>query len=527
MRTMKAEWRTCPRCKNQGLKPDMMSCDKQGYTKYWWICENFNVCNFPLDMPSNIYHVNQSPFQKRQKCIPLPNILKLPEKYRYLYPLTFSNSRPTSRCSSVVSNSANSRNETTIDSSDGTISEKSSGQDRLKADSVWIADNNNSTPSTSAQSKSETADIDNDNIDEEIEAAARKCGTSRTIRRKRFHNNSSKSWSSLIEKVAADPKASTSILKMEESELVHRMEEFFEDRYFQLVPTTFKRPGVRVTYQVEDVEKCLQTITHKDWTSARKRLTTMSVSEQVAMKTSNAEELLKSVGINLQERRKAVGEKVGKIMRGLSSENMPKRRKLAEEKRKVTEQKRRESIQNTIHKSVSARILNKKLRRDEEERSRASTPASSIHDFQRFDEVLPQEPASSSYYVEPDANPEPVQFHLGNETEDVADDQDHHWGFDLDGLYDSIHADNNTIPLDPHMDAILSQLDDPNIPAEHEESQERPRHLEEEQHHYSGDEADAADVDGIDFTGFGDDDGQSFGGNNNSNFDFVNDNFGF
>lgn len=504
----------------------MMSCDKQGYTKYWWICENFAVCNFPLDMPPNIYHVTQSPFEKRQKCIPLPNIMQLPEKYRYLYPLTFSNSRPMSRCSSVVSNSANSRNETTIDSSDGTVSEKSSGQNRLKADSVWIADNNNSTPSTSAQSRSETAYVDNDNIDEEIEAAATKSGTSRTVRRKRFHN-SSKSWSALIEKVAADPKASNSILRMEESELVHRMEEFFEDRYFQLVPTTFKRPGVRVTYQVEDVEKCLRTITHKDWTSARKRLTTMTVSEQVAMKTSNAEELLKSVGINLQERRKAVGEKVGKIMRGLSSENQPKRRKAAEEKRKLVEQKRRESIQDTIHKSVSARILNKKLRRDEEERSRASTPASSVHDFQRFDEVLPQHPSLSSYPTEPQMHPEPVQFHLGNETEEVAEDQEHNWGFDLDGLYDSIHAQNTAIPLDPHIDAILSQLDDPNVPVQQLQNQEHLGNLEEEHHHYSGDEADAADDDEIDFTGFGGNDDGSFGGSNNSNFDFVNDNFGF
>lgn len=483
-----------------------------------------DVCNFPLDMPPNIYHVDQTPFEERQRCIPLPKILSLPEKYHYLYPLTFANSRSPSRCSSVVSNPANSRNETTFTSSDGSPSEKSSGKKRLKAGSCHseiVATSN--VPSTSAQTSesSDSVEREYDNIDEEIEAASQKSSTScRTVRRKRFHD-SSRSWASLIEKVAMDPKASKSILSMEESELCLRMEEFFNDRYFRQVPTAYKRPGLlRVMYQVEDVEKCLETITREDWATARKAIPRMTVTEQLAMRNKNSEELLKSVGIDVSLRKKAVGEKVGKVMREFSAENLAKRRsegtkrRKLEEDRKIDQKQRQESFQSTIHKSVSARILNKKMRRDEEERSLASTPVSSVHDFHQG-YTYQQCPPDLQTYTDPFPiqEQEPVQFHLEN-------DEEHHWGFDLDGLYESIHAENHQSSLDPNdpVEAILQQLDEPSSSM---------HHLEQEHHANSGDEADAQEEDD-DFTGFGDDDEVDFerGGAGN-NFDFVNDNFGF
>ncbi|ULU09689.1 hypothetical protein L5515_000319 [Caenorhabditis briggsae] len=504
--TMSREWRTCPRCKNRFLKPEVLNADKHGYTKYWWICENFNNCNFPLDMPSNIYHVTQSPAQKQQKCIPLPEIFSLPEKYHYMYPLTFVNSRPNSRCSSVVSSHvANSRNDTTIDSwTDGTLSEKSSGQNRLKALSLksgGTINTNSNTPSTSAQSSERGEHENSDSIDEEVEAAAKKSTTRcRVVRRKRYHDTS-RSWAALIEKVSADAHTANSIINMEESELFQRMKEFFDAQYFQRTPMAFKRPGIRVTYRVEDVESCLAAVTSADWRTARMKIPCMTVTEKQSLRTATSEELLKSVGIDLAEMKKAVGEKVGKVMRGFSTETLTKRRKI-EEERKLEEQQREQTRQETIHHSLSARILNRKMRRDEEERSRASTPASSVHDLAHdVPEYHHQQPQSSHQFQEPAA---PVQFSLGEEGE-----QEQQWGFDLDGLYESIHAQNyqNHVATDPQnpVDAILSQLD--------EEHQEHPVEGLEHNGEHSGDEQEEEDV------GFGD-----FGASDDN---FAADNFGF
>lgn len=453
-------------------------------------------------MPPYVYHVTQSPKQKEEKCIPLPSILNLPERYHYLYPTTFANSRVDSRCSSVLSNPANSRNETTIESSEGTPSEKSSGQNRLKADSVHSGTiNTSNTPSTSAQS-SEVAELDTDNIDEDIEAASAISAACRLIQRKRSHDPR-KSWTALIEKVGStDPKALDSIFNMEESELFLRMNEFFDAHHFQRTPTTYKRPATRVAYRLDEIETCLRAITCDDWRSARRRMPYLTEDEQYAMKNSNAEQLLKSVGIDIQEKKKAVSDKITKIMRGFSAESLAKRRKVEEERKQAQIQKK-ETRKSTIHQSVSARILNKKLKRDEEERSLASTPASFIEE--QIEDFQPEQPQLHEEHQEQ------VHFHLGNPTEEQDQDQ---WGFDFDGLYNDINSRNqqNTVDnLDP-VEAILSQLDDPDHSGPHE--------LEQQHHENSGDEGGANGDDDDEFTtGFGD----NFG----NTFDFVNDNFGF
>uniref|UniRef100_A0A1I7UUY3 CW-type domain-containing protein n=2 Tax=Caenorhabditis tropicalis TaxID=1561998 RepID=A0A1I7UUY3_9PELO len=504
--TTMMEWRKCPRCKNNVLKPELLHTEPNGYTQFWWVCENSDVCNFPLDMPPLIYHVSQSPQQKIQKCIPLPNILNLPGRYHHLYPLTFGHSRPPSRCSSVVSSPTNC-NETTIDS-DGTLSEKSSGQNRLKADSVSSGIVN--TPSTSAQS-SEAPEQETDNIDDDIDEAATKSKSCRTIKRRRPHDPR-RSWAALIEKVA-DSAIADSIITMEDGELFLRMKEFFDAQYFQRTPMCYKRSSPRVTYRLEDVENCLRTVTSDDWKSARKRMPHLSLDEQQQLKTSNATELLKSVGIDLKEKRRAVEEKVGKIMRGFSVENEAKRRKI-EEDRKQVQKKKEESRQTSIHQSVSARLLNRKLKRDEEERSLASTPASLFDDIPQFDEFPQELPPIQLEHREP------VHFHLGNPEENVERnaENDEEWGFNFDELYANIHAQNSEIQLDPHdsVEAILSQLDAP--PSEHHELLDQP-------HEHSGDEDDSnRQRDDEDFTGFGDNDDFGLG---SSNLDFVNDNFGF
>lgn len=509
---MRTEWQKCPRCKTKFLKPELINTEPNGYTRFWWVCENSDVCNFPLDMPPHVYHVSQSPKEKLEKVIPLPEIYSLPERYHYLYPTTFVNSRVNSRCSSVLSNCTNSRNETATESPDGTISEKSSGQNRLKADSVHSGTiNTPNTPSTSAQT-SETADHDLDNIDDEIEAASTTSVIYRTIQRKRSHDPR-KSWAALIEKVSADPKAAESIINMEESELFLRMKEFFDDHYFQRNPPTYKRPATRVTYRLDDVENCLRAITREDWRSARRRMPYLTENEQYSMKNSNAHKLLMSVGIDLQAKRKAVAEKVSKVIRGFSTESLTKRRRLEEERKQARIQKE-ENRKTTIHQSVSARILNKKLKRDEEERSLASTPASFIEDqapLQSDDFNLGQ-PQLHQQQQQYQQEPQQVHFHLGNPAEEL----DQQWGFDLDGLYDDINARNQQDSMnnqDP-VEAILSQLNDPE-PAE-------PHELEQQRHENSGDEGDNDDDD---FTGFGDNNDFDF--RCNSNYDFVNDNFGF
>lgn len=172
---------------------------------------------FPLDMPANIFNVTQTAFQKKENHIPLPKILELPHRYRYMYPITFASSQPPSRCPSVMSASkANSRNETIDSSETGSVSEKSSGQNRLKADEVAV-DNEITTSSTVASTSTPSEKIDElDDMDEEIEAASKKrLTTYRTLPRKRHNQNSLKKWAAVIEKVASDPNASDKIINME------------------------------------------------------------------------------------------------------------------------------------------------------------------------------------------------------------------------------------------------------------------------------------------------------------------------
>ncbi|CAI2321147.1 unnamed protein product [Caenorhabditis sp. 36 PRJEB53466] len=427
---MKAEWMRCPRCKTKQLKPEVISTDKNGSDKLWWICENYAKCMFPLDMPPKIYHVTQTACQKRDGYVPLPKIQSIPSKYRYMYPITFSDSRPPSRCSSTAFTKTGSRT-----SSDATNARST---------------NSVITTSSGVASTSDPSETigDQDNIDDELEAAAKKPETCRVVKKR--VRDSSRSWSSLLEKLASDPVAANTIINMEESELFHRMKEFFDDQYYRGTAIVFRRHATRrVTYRVDDVENCLRAITHDDWESAKKRMT---VNTRGVMQSANAQELLKTVGIDLENVKKAVQQKVTNVMSGFSQERLVKRRKL-EENRQADKAARKESLQNEIHLSVSARILNKKMRKEDEERSRTCTPAPSCS----------SEPANLSYFEsssrEEHQPSQPVHFQVEN-----GEETDHNWGFDLDGLYESIHAQNNQFPADEHSndpyDAMLFQLDD-------------------------------------------------------------------
>lgn len=108
------------------------------------------------------------------------------------------------------------------------------------------------------------------------------------------------------------------------------MQEFFDAHYFQRTPMTYKRSraalrlemlnkwqkidNFRLPYRIEDIENCLQSITREDWKTARRRMINFTVEEKMVARSGNADELLKSVGIDLQQIKKAVGEKVGNVM---------------------------------------------------------------------------------------------------------------------------------------------------------------------------------------------------------------------
>lgn len=295
----------------------------------------------------------------------------------------------------------------------------------------------------------------------------------------------------------------------------------------------YSRIPTRVTYQADDVEHCLLRVTQDEWESARKGLQQVPRSTLSSLKTGGADKLLKTVGIDLQQRKKVVGEKVGKVMvsrrfwrpfskNALQREinaanNGPAKRQKVEDKREVEMKEKSETLQKDIHQSVSARILNRKRRRDEDDRSMASSPFSSCYSE-------PATPYPTQSNCEETFESKPVQFHIGNEVEEQDQQPDQEpfhedmWGFDFDGLYESIHTQNTVDgeqnPQDP-VEALLFPTSE--NPSQEEFQPDRPEELAAD----SGDERGNED-DEDPFAGYDD-----FGGLGNSNLDFVNDNFGF
>uniref|UniRef100_A0A1I7WVQ5 Autophagy protein 5 n=1 Tax=Heterorhabditis bacteriophora TaxID=37862 RepID=A0A1I7WVQ5_HETBA len=109
----------CPKCYCR-MEPLMLDTDERGFQNIWWMCRNSREkkCDFPLDMPADIYWVKRSPLQVKDGFIPHPEIKLLPQKYRYLYPSIFPNESrtPDSRCTSVLS-----RDSTETNSSGGSL----------------------------------------------------------------------------------------------------------------------------------------------------------------------------------------------------------------------------------------------------------------------------------------------------------------------------------------------------------------------------------------------------------------------
>ncbi|CAI4225862.1 unnamed protein product [Auanema sp. JU1783] len=99
----------CPRCFDL-MEALPLEIDDQGYQTVWWVCKSTGKkkCDFPLDMPTDVFWIKRSPTDIKDGYMPRPKIELLPSRYRYLYPALFAHAMKLSqsRCSSVTSRSS-------------------------------------------------------------------------------------------------------------------------------------------------------------------------------------------------------------------------------------------------------------------------------------------------------------------------------------------------------------------------------------------------------------------------------------
>ncbi|TKR62942.1 hypothetical protein L596_026838 [Steinernema carpocapsae] len=86
----------CPRCSDRleaMYLDDFVYEDKLTYQRVGWACRGLrdDSCEFPLDMPPEVFWTKRSLQEKREDYTPLPNFHLLPKQYRYLYPSLFPN----------------------------------------------------------------------------------------------------------------------------------------------------------------------------------------------------------------------------------------------------------------------------------------------------------------------------------------------------------------------------------------------------------------------------------------------------
>ncbi|KAK0427178.1 hypothetical protein QR680_010101 [Steinernema hermaphroditum] len=84
----------CPRCADRleaMCLTDFVDTDGATYQHIWWTCRGLrdDSCDYPLDMPTNVFWVKRTMQQRQEGFVPLPNINLLPKKYRSLYPTLF------------------------------------------------------------------------------------------------------------------------------------------------------------------------------------------------------------------------------------------------------------------------------------------------------------------------------------------------------------------------------------------------------------------------------------------------------
>lgn len=138
----------CPLCKDD-LEPLTLETNSNGCQTVWWICKRTlaEKCTFPRDIPPEIFWVERTPEEIKKGLTPRPQLDKLPEKYRYLYPTLFPDSgrstpqesRPhssLSRMDSAVSLASN----RTLKSSDITGDSEVSPVDNRRRDTVLLSD---------------------------------------------------------------------------------------------------------------------------------------------------------------------------------------------------------------------------------------------------------------------------------------------------------------------------------------------------------------------------------------------------
>ncbi|CAD5208955.1 unnamed protein product [Bursaphelenchus xylophilus] len=86
----------CPKCSDR-LEPLFLDTSGEGNDRkqtIWWTCRwvSSKKCDFPLNMPSNVYWVTRTGPEIDRGFVPLPRVDLLPRRLQYLYPQIFPDS---------------------------------------------------------------------------------------------------------------------------------------------------------------------------------------------------------------------------------------------------------------------------------------------------------------------------------------------------------------------------------------------------------------------------------------------------
>ncbi|PAV85676.1 hypothetical protein WR25_08279 isoform A [Diploscapter pachys] len=81
---------TCLKC-GLRLEANKFQLEDDGQRVYLWACPNAvtQFCDFPLDMPTEVFWVKATPEDQKRNYIPPPQMHLMPLEYRHLYPSVF------------------------------------------------------------------------------------------------------------------------------------------------------------------------------------------------------------------------------------------------------------------------------------------------------------------------------------------------------------------------------------------------------------------------------------------------------
>ncbi|CAI5437477.1 unnamed protein product [Caenorhabditis angaria] len=286
-RATEKEWLICPRCKNKMLKPNKMGTNNDGLIWIWWMCENNNECSFPMEMPPDIYHVEQTAEQAKKGFYPLPRIRSLPSKLHHLYPITFAASLHEKRCSSSASIQTS-----TCDSG-------------LSNSSTEITSTPRQTENDPSCSTSEgVTNVEDRGYEieqEEIIESSKKRRPIRTIKKEGLLDTD-KSWTKLIAKIAQDKTEYREFLDIKDEQLISRVKEIIDEGEVEKKPVALTTKGRRKTFQLDEMDSSLRQYPLRvDWNVARVQLLQLDRYNKMNIGFApNSEKVLDAIGIEVK-----------------------------------------------------------------------------------------------------------------------------------------------------------------------------------------------------------------------------------